>query len=87
MSGEKDGLEYEEGGMIRSGSLPLGFPREPILQPNSFPDTANLQELINSSHEPAIAHEDFPGGAVHGGMNSVSWLCRYSTYQIIIRLE
>ena len=87
MSGAENGLEFEDDDMMRSENSPPGGPKEPSPQPNPFLDTASLHQLTDSSHETAIAHEDSSGGAVHVGMNSVSWLCRYSTYQLIIRLE
>ena len=71
MSGARNGLEYEDNYTMRAGSSPLDPRRASSPQPISFLNTASLQQLIDSSHESAIAQGDSPGGAVHVGMNSV----------------
>ena len=70
MSGAKCGLEYEDNYMMRGETSFLNPHPESSPQPISPLNTSSLQQLIDSSHESTIAHEDFPSGALIG-MNSV----------------
>ena len=68
MSGEKNGLEYEDDYMIRGGNFILDPCAESSHQPMFSLNTASLRELVNSSHESATAYKDSPSGAVGVGM-------------------
>lgn len=78
MSGAQMGLEHEDHDMMHGGSSPSDLRWESNPQPISFLNTARLQQLVDFSHESAVAHEDSSGGAVHVGMNSL-----FMTLQIL----